>query len=196
MDTETAKDIAVAVSGVAGSLALAPSGFPGEDDAMEIRDRLYEWGCSNIETFPRERYGEEVTQIDFNTPLPGDEPLFSSMTIDQSNQVARAEIRFGVLEDAAFIQEPTNDPQQIRKLHRAMDLGGKPVGHLIYGHFGDTRRRPRPHLMYGWQPATADQMHVVEDGSPNNRVDVFEFIDYAEMVGRRLRRIFRGDWDT
>jgi len=118
------------------------------------------------------------------------------MTIDQSNQVARAEIRFGVLEDAAFIQEPTNDPQQIRKLHRAMDLGGKPVGHLIYGHFGDTRRRPRPHLMYGWQPATADQMHVVEDGSPNNRVDVFEFIDYAEMVGRRLRRIFRGDWDT
>jgi hypothetical protein len=200
MDDELTKDIAVlvagGVSGVAGSLALAPFGFPGEEEAVKIRDRLLEWGCSDIRTFPTERYGEDVTQIDFNTPLPGDEPLASSMTVDQSNQVARAVVRFGVLEDAAFIQDPTNDPQQIRRLHDAIDTGGKPVGHLIYGHYGDGRRRPRPHLVYGWQPAAVDEMHIVENGDPSNRVDVFEFIDYAEVVGRRLRRVFRGDWDT
>lgn len=196
LTTEQVRDIAVGVAGVAGSLALAPFGFPGEEAPTEIIDRLEAWGCEDIDGIQTERYGEEVTQIDFTTPLPGDDPMKSSMTVDESNQVARGEIRFGVLDGDAFFQNPSRDPQMIRQLHSTMDIPGKPQGHVIYGHFGNVARMPRPHLMYGWEPRNTIDMHIVENGDPDRRMDVFEFIDYIEMVGRRMQRSFRREWDN
>lgn len=108
-------------------------------------ESLREWGATRVESFQ----GSDDVEVSFNTPLPGSQPIRSSVIISSTGEVEEATIRYGVLDASEFAGHPSNNQTQIQRLKDA-------VGRVEYGlpftrrvDFGDAGRKPRPHLRLG-----------------------------------------------
>ncbi len=158
-----------------------------------VERRLREWGATRINT---RRTGNHAS-IDFNTPLPGDQPIRSGIQLEDG-MVTEATIRYGVLNEDYFPTHPTNDNGALQRLRNVVQGNDVPSGALVVVNYGDDHRRPRPHLLYGWSPEggtiEVSDLEYLQRGDPNEPAAPGPFMDWVQRVGRDIRREFRGEW--
>lgn len=157
-----------------------------------IEDRLREWGATRIESRPVPG-DEERYSIDFQTPFPGDQPIRSSLSVI-GDAVNEATIRYGVLDESAFPTHPTDDPDQLDRLHLVATRSGVFDVGVVVVNFGDTHRLPRPHLLLGWKASVSKDDEVVVANDYDRDYPVDATLDIIERFGENVRREFRGEW--
>lgn len=170
----------------------------------EVVSRLVDWGAASIDTVETTQSvsGERVsvTSIDFYTPFPGDQPIRSSITY-YDGTVIEATIRYGVLDGSLYDEHPTGDTGQLLRLRPLADVAEMPERGIVMVNYGDTHRKPRPHLLFGWTPegggavSVSDMEYLRREGY-NEPVDAGQFMDWIIRVGNLVRQEFRGEWVT
>lgn len=163
----------------------------------ELEQSLRGWGATVHNVMETGSLGAGDVTVDFETPFPGDQPIWSSAKVT-ADGVTESTIRYGVLDESRFISWPTDDIDQVHRLTDTVAVG--PIdGALVYANYGDRHRRPRPHAILGWVPPDAPgvpsrEMRVA-DGVTDRAVPVGAYVDWVMGVGRRIRREYRDEWD-
>lgn len=199
MDWKTvAKILTPAAAG--GGLAVGVFGRPQGSDV--VVQQLDKWGA---EPFPNDA-GEpdpwqaaidergETVGIDFFTPFPGDQPIASSIQM-QDGEIVEATIRYGVLEPVPFGEDhPTDSTVKLERLHRTIRDAWGPLEGKMLANYGDPNRQPRPHLLLGWEPSMAEYPEFLRDGDAHDTFNARQTMRRIIRVGEAIREEFDGKW--
>lgn len=150
-------------------------GTTAPEAAME---NLREWGATRVESFQ----GSNGVEVSFNTPLPGSQPIRSSVIISSTDEVEEATIRYGVLDASEFAGHPSNNPTQMQRLKDAIGRVEYDLPFTRRVDFGDAGRKPRPHLRLGSSRDPNMETPVgVGDDAPTGEVIQY-IIDTTEAI--------------
>lgn len=171
----------------------------GESAVDVVERRLDEWGVTGLNSFET----NDVTNVDFNTPLPGKQPIRSSLTISDEG-VTEATIRYGTFNPDTFDSHPA-DPQDpaMQRLKRVVEQVPYDGSLPINVDFGDAGRSPRPHLRtavsrggnMAERAANPATVHSGE-GERGEPADPVAFVDYIIRVGEAIAAEYDDEFST
>lgn len=158
----------------------------------EFQDWLEGRGATRIHFTPR---GDADTSglLDFELDFPGDQPIRSGVRF-QDGRVEEATLRFGVLDADLFPTHPTEDRDQLQRLHNiAKRSGANSLGAVVVN-YGDTTYDPRPHILIGWVPTVAEDEEILTVEEYDRDYSVQTIKDIIDRYGRNLRREFAAEY--
>jgi len=158
-------------------------GTTAPEAAMES---LREWGATRVESFQ----GADGVEVSFNTPLPGSQPIRSSVIISSTGEVEEATIRYGVLDASEFAGHPSNNPTQVQRLKDAVGRVEYDLPFTRRVDFGDAGGKPRPHLRLG----SARDPNMETPVGVGDDAPVGEVIQYIIDTTETIESEFAGDY--
>jgi len=138
-------------------------------------ERLGEWGATGIDTFET-----DVQTIQFNTPLPGSQPINSAIVADDGI-VTASTIRYGVFAPEAFDTHPEPGSAEVRRLKRVVARVEYPGSLRVGVDFGDATRRARPHVRIGNDGGLT--VHEMGGGD----TELSDLVSYIIAVGAEIK---------
>lgn len=165
--------------------AIASANDPVETAKTVLED----WQVGMIDTHPTR---EDQTEILFNTPLPGNQPIASTIVVEDG-EVVEATIRYGVLSKQAFDTHPSQSDKSLRRLKQAINRVPYPFDLERRADFGDANRKPRPHLRVGNRVSPADD-DVGLSGGGDKPPAVGAFLEYVIDTSDEMRNEFANEY--
>lgn len=159
-------------------------------DVDYIVEGLEEWGADVKEVIDS---GHGETAVDFVTPFPGNQPIWSSYSV-KAGMIVQATVRYGVLDGSKFPRHPSNSPDQLDRLKDVARRSNMPDVGVVLVNYGDAHREPRPHLLLGWRPSVAEDEEVLVENDSKRRYPPEMVLDVTKRFGQNVRREFRGEW--
>lgn len=180
-----------------GVEAAASRGFKvvGDDPdpaAVRLARAMVDFGADRVALTAH----PDQSTVDFELPLPGDDPIRSGVKI-RDGDVVRATVRFGVLDQAAFGEHPTTSKSAAERLADTLRDTEVPAGAAVYANFGDTHYPPRPHAVMGWKADVPDlATATVQEGDHLAPVDVAAFIEFVKTATDAVHDEFLTEYVT